>query len=123
MTPKNRAAVSVIFTFSALIGFGTLSCAAEAEQMRTITIPQSTTIVDTESSWCEPVYNENTGILYVPRCWRLKQGPAAPNMLERFISRSTRGVTSTFENQVQGGIDRQIYDMGQSISDFMGTNK
>jgi len=121
MTPKNKAGTSIVVTGAFLFGAMFLSCEAQAEQTITITIPADTNIVEVDSSYCEPILQGDT--LYVPRCWRLKQGPAAPNMLERLVSRATTDALTTVENQLGNGIDRQAYDLGQSMRDWLGTDK
>ena len=124
MSPSMNKRNTAITLCGALLGMSIfLSCDAQAEQTMTITIPAGTKIVETESSWCEPIYNESQNSVYVPRCWRLKQEPAAPNALERLFNRAVQNAGTTIENQLGNGIDRQIYDMGQWMSDEMGTDK
>jgi hypothetical protein len=107
---------------------GTLMAAAlgvftpdASAQTRTITIPSETTVVEVESTHCEPVYNEATGTLYVPRCWKLMQREPEPNALERLIGRTVRGTATEVENSVGNGIDRRIYELGKKIDEALGT--
>ena len=124
MSPSMNKRNTSITLCGALLGMSIfLSCDAQAEQTMTITIPMGTKIVETESSWCEPIYNESQNSVYVPRCWRLKQEPAAPNALERIISRATKDTAQTIENQLSNAAERQIYDMGQSMQNWLGTDK
>jgi hypothetical protein len=81
------------------------------------------TVKEVDSAYCEPIYNEATDTLYVPRCYRLAQEPPPPNMAERLLGRTIKGVQNTFENQLGNGIDRQIYDMGEEMRDVLGTDK
>ena len=94
-----------------------VSSDADAEQTRTITIPADTKVVEVESSYCEPILQGDT--LYVPRCWRLKQGPAAPNMIERLVSRAGNDAATTVENQLGNAIDYQAWKLGQSMQDWL----
>jgi len=123
MTPKNKANTSIVVTGAFLFAFMTFSCDTQAEQTITITIPADATIRDVESSYCEPIYNEPTNEVWIPRCWKLKQQPSPPNALERLFGRAVKGAGTTIENQLGNGIDRQIYDMGQNIRDVLGTDK
>ena len=81
------------------------------------------TVKEVDSTYCEPIYNEATDTLYVPRCYRMAQEPPPPNMAQRLLGRTIKGVSNTFENQLGNGIDRQIYDMGQEMRDVLGTDK
>ena len=90
-------------------------------QTRTITIPSETTVVEVESTHCEPVYNEATGTLYVPRCWKLMQREPEPNAVERLLGRTINGAAREVESSVGNGIDRRIYEMGKKIDEALGT--
>jgi len=81
------------------------------------------TVKEVDSSYCEPIYNEATDTLYVPRCYRMAQEPPPPNMLERLFGRTVKGLSNTVENQLGNGIDRQIYDLGEEMRDVLGTDK
>lgn len=124
MSPSMHKRNTAITLCGALLGMSLfLSCDAQAEQTITITVPADATIHNVESSYCEPIYNEATNDLYIPRCWKLKQQPAPPNALERLFGRAIKGAGTTIEQQLGNGIDRQIYDMGQNMRDVLGTDK
>jgi hypothetical protein len=89
---------------------------------KTITVPVDTTVVSVDSSYCEPIYNENTGTLYVPRCWKMKQ-EKDPTWGERTISRTTDHLGREIENSINNGIDRQIYKVGRKIDKITGVRR
>jgi|MEHZ01.4.fsa_nt_MEHZ011228972.1_6 hypothetical protein len=123
MSPSMNKRNTSITLCGALLGMSLfLSCDAQAEQTITITVPADATIHNVESSYCEPIYNEATNDLYIPRCWKLKQRPAEPNMIQRLVSRGIKGSRRMVEDQLGNGIDRQIYDMGQNMRDALGTD-
>lgn len=118
MSPSMQKRNTGFVVCGALLGMTLfLSCGVEAEQTRTITIPADTKVVEVESSYCEPIMQGDT--LYVPRCWRLKQGPAAPNMIERLVSRAGNDAATTVENQLGNAIDYQAWKLGQSMQDWL----
>lgn len=88
---------------------------AFAQDTVTITVPADTTIVEVDSTHCEPIYNEHTGSLYVPRCWHLKQKEKEAGPVERIVNRSVTRAGEEVEQSVQNGIDRVIYDLGKKI--------
>lgn len=90
-------------------------------QTRTITIPSETTIVEVDSTHCEPIYNEATGTLYVPRCWKMLQREPEPNAVERLIDRTLNNTATEVENSIGNGIDRRIYELGKKIDEALGT--
>ena len=123
MSPSMQKRNTGFVVCGALLGMTLfLSCGVEAEQTITITVPADATIHNVDSTYCEPIYNEATNDLYVPGCWRKKQGPAAPNAIERLLNRAVKGTGVMVEQQLGNGIDRQIYDMGQNIRDVLGTD-
>lgn len=84
-------------------------------QTVTITVPAGTKVVTVDSTHCEPIYNEHTGSLYVPRCWHLKQKEKEAGPVERIFDRSVTRAGEEVEQSVQNGIDRVIYDLGKKI--------
>jgi hypothetical protein len=90
-----------------------------AAETVTITVPADTTIVEVDSSYCEPIYNENTGSLYVPRCWKLKQERKV-GYLERTIGRTVENTGTEVENSVNNGIDNAIRKIGEEIDRATG---
>lgn len=93
--------------------------AANAQQTMTITVPADTKVIEVDSSYCEPIYNENTGSLYVPRCWKLKQQEREVGMGGRILDRAIEQTAQTVENSISNGIDRHIYDLGRKTRDII----
>ena len=123
MSPSMNKRNTSITLCGALLGMSLfLSCDAQAEQTITITVPADATIHNVESSYIQMFELQKKLDLYIPRCWKLKQQPAAPNALERLIGRAVKGSRVMVEQQLGNGIDRQIYDMGQNIRDALGTD-
>lgn len=114
-TPKVLALIFVIFSYS-------LVNDATAQETMTITVPAGTKVIETNSSHCEPIYNESTGSLYVPRCWHLKQKEEEAGPVGRIVERSVAGFGTTVENKVQNGINRQIYEIGKTIDKVLCTS-
>ena len=114
-TPKVLAFIFVIFSYS-------LVTDVAAQETMTITVPAGTTVIETTSSHCEPIYNESTGSLYVPRCWHLKQKEEEAGPVGRIVERSVAGFGTTVENKVQNGINRHIYKVGKSIDKVFCTS-
>ena len=106
-TPKVLALLFVVFSYA-------LVHDANAQATKTITVPEDTTVVAVDSTHCEPIYNENTGTLYVPRCWKLKQ-EREQTAIERVTERTIENAGTEIENSVYNVIDRVIYEMGEKI--------
>ena len=108
------------FVFNLVVWFGVFGiAAANAQQTKTITVPADTTVVEVDSSYCEPIYNENTGSLYVPRCWKLKQEREV-GYAERTIDRTIEHTSTEVENSINNGIDRAIMKIGRKIDEATG---
>lgn len=105
-----------LFIFAAL---GVFTPDAEAGT-KTITVPEETEVVVVDSTHCEPIYNEATGTLYVPRCWKLKQNPE-PNMADRIIDYTVNTGKREVESTITNAIGRQIYEAGNKMGDVLGT--
>lgn len=88
---------------------------AFAQETVTVTVPAGTKIVEVDSTHCEPIYNEHTGSLYVPRCWHQQQKEKEAGPVERIFDRSVTRAGEEVEQSVQNGIDRVIYDLGKKI--------
>jgi len=111
-TPFVLALMFVIFSYS-------LVSDASAQARKTITVPADTNIVVVDSTHCEPIYNENTGSLYVPRCWKLKQERKV-GYLERTIGRTVENTGTEVENSINNGIDNAIRKIGEEIDRATG---
>jgi hypothetical protein len=111
-TPAVVALMFVIFSYS-------LVQDANAQAMKSITVPADTNVVLVDSSYCEPIYNENTGSLYVPRCWKLKQERKV-GYLERTIGRTVENTGTEVENSINNGIDNAIRKIGEEIDRATG---
>lgn len=108
------------FIFNAVVWTAVFGVsAAYAQQTMTITVPADTKVVEVDSTHCEPIYNENTGSLYVPRCWKLKQQEREQGMGGRILDRTIEQTAQTVENSISNGIDRHIYDLGKDIREII----
>ena len=90
----------------------------------TITVPEGTKIVMVESTFngCDPVYDEATETVYIPRCMSPseQQGPES-TMPERIIDHTIDTGARQVENTITNAIGRQIYEMGNKMGDVLGT--
>ena len=109
--PSNKTSVVVAAIF--IVFLGAYSKDARSAT-KTITVPEDTTVVAVDSTHCEPIYNEHTGTLYVPRCWKLKQ-EREQTAIERVTERTIENASTEVENSVYNVIDRVIYEMGEKI--------
>ena len=107
---------TVFFFLAAISWLPVMHVSAET---KTISVPEDTKVVSVESSYCEPIYNESTGTLYVPRCWHLAQ-EEEPGYVERTVDRSTEQLKTEVENSINNGIDRQIMKVGRKIDEITG---
>jgi hypothetical protein len=118
-----------VFTFAAL---GVFTPDAEAhtspEEVQageaTINVPEGTKIVMVESTFngCDPVYDEATETVYIPRCMSPseQQGPA-PTMPERIFDHTVDTGKREVENSITNAIGRKIFEMGNVIDETLGT--
>lgn len=109
--PSNKTSVVIAAIFIVFLGAYTKDAQSAT---KTITVPEDTTVVAVDSTHCEPIYNENTGTLYVPRCWKLKQ-EREQTAIERVTERTIENAGTEIENSVYNVIDRVIYEMGEKI--------
>ena len=110
--PSNKTSIVIAAIFIVFLGAYTKD--AKAQATKTITVPEDTNVVLVDSTHCEPIYNENTGSLYVPRCWKLKQ-EREKTAIERVTERTIENASTEVENSVYNVIDRVIRDMGEKI--------
>ena len=106
-TPFVIAIIAMVFTF------------ALVKDVRAETV----NIVTVSSTHCEPVYNEATGTLYVPRCYVLakqKMEEKEKGIFERQTDRAIEEGTREIENHVQQNIDRGIRKIGIAIDKALG---
>ena len=106
---KTQAVLALIFV---IFSYSLVQDARAAT--KTITVPEDTEVVAVDSTHCEPIYNEHTGTLYVPRCWKLKQ-EREQTAIERVTERTIENASTEIENSVYNVIDRVIYEMGEKI--------
>ena len=109
--PSNKTSAVIAAIFIVFLGAYSKDVRSAT---KTITVPEDTTVVAVDSTHCEPIYNEHTGTLYVPRCWKLKQ-EREQTAIERVTERTIENAGTEIENSVYNVIDRVIYEMGEKI--------
>lgn len=84
---------------------------------------ETVNIVTVNSTHCEPVYNEATGTLYVPRCYVLakqKMEEKEQGVVGRTTERAIEQGAQEIENHVNQNIDRGIRKIGIAIDKALG---